>query len=110
MILLGLGLLNTILLSSGIIIGIGNICLLSGLIYFYWKSYKELESKFTVGLLYFTSILLVQNILAIIALAIFQVLLALDHQKESMVLYSVLLGVNITQFIALTILFKITWE
>jgi hypothetical protein len=107
---LELAFLNRILLFVAIVVGIANICLLSGLFYFYWNSYKQLKSKFTTGLLYFAVILLAQNILAIIALAVFLILGIEVHEIGGTEVYSVLLLVTSAQFIALTILFKITWE
>ena len=102
--------LNRIIIYSAIIIGIANVGLLSGLFYFYWTSYNQLKSKFTTGLLYFALILLIQNILAIIGLAIFLVLGIEMHELGATVVYAFLLSVTTAQLIALTILFKITWE
>jgi hypothetical protein len=102
--------LNRIIIYAAIIVGIANIGLLSGLVYFYWDSYKQLKSKFTIGLLYFALILLIQNILAIIALAVFSILGIEIHELGGTEIYSILLLVNIALLIALSILFKITWE
>ncbi|MGZ7095976.1 MAG: hypothetical protein ACXVH2_06270 [Methanobacterium sp.] len=103
-------LLNRILVYTAIIIGIANIGLLIGLIYFYRESYKEIESKFTIGLIYFTSILLIGNILAIIALALSLIFGIEMHEFSGTVVYSILLLINIAQVISYAILFKITWE
>ncbi|HML05611.1 MAG TPA: hypothetical protein VK426_07555 [Methanobacterium sp.] len=108
--LLEIGFLNTILIYVAIIVGIANSGILIGLVYFYRESYKQLESKFTIGLLYFTSILLIQNILAIIALALFLVLGVELHEFRGTEIYSILLLVNVAQLVALSILFKITWD
>jgi hypothetical protein len=102
--------LNRIIIYAAIVVGIANISLLSGLFYFYWNSYKQLKSKFTIGLLYFALILLVQNILAIIALAVFAILGIEIHELGGTEIYSILLLVTLAQLIALTILFKITWD
>jgi hypothetical protein len=102
--------LNRIIIYAAIIIGIANIGLLSGLFYFYWNSYKQLKSKFTTGLLYFALILLVQNILAIIALIVFSILGIEIHELGGTEIYSILLLVTLAQLIALSILFKITWD
>lgn len=105
-----LGFLNHMLLYVAIGAGIANVCLLSGLFYFYWDSYKQLESKFTIGLLYFSTILLIENVLLTIALIIFLVLGVDINQFEGTEHYSILLFVNLAQFIALVILSKITWD
>ncbi len=102
--------LNQIIICIAITVGIANVGLLSGLVYFYRESYKQLESKFTIGLLYFSTILLIQNILLILALAIFLVLGIEIHHLDGTEHYSILLLINLAQLIALTILFKITWD
>ena len=102
--------LNPIIIYIAIIVGIANIDLLIGLIYFYRKSYNEIASKFTISLLYFTSILLIGNILAIIALALFSSLGIEIYEFGGTVAYSILLLLNMAQLIAFSILFKITWE
>jgi hypothetical protein len=107
---LELAFLNRIIITAAIIIGIANIGVLSGLLYFYWNSYKQLKSKFTIGLLYFALILLIQNILAIIALAVFLFLGIEIHEIGGAEIYSILLLVTVAQLVALIILFKITWD
>src|ERR1035438_7185790 len=107
---LELAFLNRIIISAAIIVGIANIGVLSGLLYFYWNSYKQLKSKFTIGLLYFALILLIQNILAIIALAVFLILGIEIHEIGGAEIYSILFLVTIAQLVALIILFKITWD
>ena len=105
-----LGFLNHVIIYIAIAVGIANICLLSGLVYFYRESYKQLESKFTIGLLYFSTILLIQNILLVIALVIFLILGIEIHKLDGTEHYTILLLINLAQLIALTILFKITWD
>ena len=105
-----LGFLNTVIIYVAIGVGIANVGLLSGLVYFYRESYKQLESKFTIGLLYFSTILLIQNILLVLALAIFLILGIEIHKFDGTEHYSILLLINLAQLIALTILFKITWD
>ena len=105
-----LAIINRIIILAAIIVGFANIGLLSGLFYFYWNSYKQLKSKFTIGLLYFAIILLVENILAIIALAVFAILGIEMHELGATEIYFILLLVTLAQLIALTILFKITWD
>lgn len=105
-----LAFLNRIILLAAIVVGIANVGLLSGLFYFYWNSFKQLKSKFTTGLLYFALILLVQNILAIIVLTVFLIMGIEIHEIGGTEIYSILLLVTIAQVVALTILFKITWD
>ena len=105
-----LAFLNHILIYIAIGVGIANVCLLSGLVYFYWDSYNQLKSKFTTGLLYFSTILLIENILAILALVTFSILGVEIHEIGGTWVYFILLLVNVAQLIALAILFKITWD
>jgi len=102
--------INRVIVLMAIVVGFANVGLLSGLLYFYWNSYKELKSKFTTGLLYFAFILMVENILAIMALLVFALLGIEMHEFGGTYVYSILLFVTIAQLIALIILFKITWE
>ena len=102
--------LNQIIICIAITVGIANVGLLSGLVYFYRESYKQLESKFTIGLLYFSTILLIENILAILALVMFLLLGIEIHEIGGTEIYSTLLLINTAQLIALTVLFKITWD
>ena len=59
-----------ILIYLAFAMGLANVCLLLGLLNSYWKTYKEIKSQFTIGLLYFGSFLLIQNILVTIALVV----------------------------------------
>ena len=62
-----IGLTLVVLIYLAFAVGIANVCLLFGLLHAYWKTYKELKSKFTIGLLYFASVLLIQNILVTVS-------------------------------------------
>ncbi len=93
-----------------IIIGIANICLLLALLSIYLQNYKKIKSKFTMGLLVFASLLLLQNMVTTLFLALnafFSISSqGLDIGRPQLPLSSV----NIIQLIALSILLKITWE
>lgn len=102
--------INRMIVMAAVIVGVANVGLLSGLFYFYWNSYQELKSKFTTGLLYFAVILLVQNVLAILALSIFAILGIEMHERGATEVYFILLLVEAAQLIAFMILFKITWD
>ncbi|MCE7697546.1 MAG: hypothetical protein K8E24_001365, partial [Methanobacterium paludis] len=51
------------LVSIGI--EIANICLLSGLLYLYIKSYRQIKIGFTVGLMLFATVLLLRSLFTI---------------------------------------------
>ncbi|NYB51787.1 MAG: hypothetical protein HVN35_04410 [Methanobacteriaceae archaeon] len=110
MVLAEYGQFGGLVIFVAVAVGILNVCLLMGLLYLYWGTYRQVKSKFTIGLLYFSTFLLFQNILSTIFLA-----LPLFGQVE---IYGPEIGgprlplflINIVQLIALSILFKITRE
>ncbi len=82
-----------------IVIEVMNIGLLSGLLYLYIKSYRQIKIGFTVGLILFASILLLKSILSIG----FILFIAIQLNIPFIVL-------SIIQLIALSILLKITLD
>lgn len=83
-----------------LIIEIANIGLLTGLLYLYTKSYRQIKIGFTVGLILFALMLLIKSILTIVFLII---------DPDILVGRPVYFG-GIIEFIALAILLKITWD
>jgi len=83
-----------------ICIEIGNISLLSGLLYLYIKSYRQIKIGFTVGLILFASALLLRSISTIGFLILY---------NDVFIGRAILIG-GIIEFIALLILLKITWD
>ena len=94
--LLGLNLIKT----AAIGIEIANIGLLSGLLYLYVKSYRQIKIGFTIGLILFASVLLIRSILTIVLL-----IMASDMLTGRQALVG-----GFIEFIALAILLKITWD
>jgi len=93
-----------------IIIGIANVCLLLALISIYLQNYKQIKTKFTTGLLVFASLLLLQNIVTTLFLAM-NVFFNISSQGfEIGRPQTSLSSVNVIQFIALLILLRITWD
>jgi len=93
-----------------IIIGVANICLLLALLSIYLKNYREIKSKFTTGLLVFAALLLLQNVVTTLFLAL-NVFFHISSQGfEIGRPQTPLSSVNIIQFIALLILLRITWD
>ncbi len=110
MVFIGLGQLYTILGYLALIFGIVNVSLLLGLLYSYWKTYKAVKSGFTIGLLYFASLILLQNIFIILFLAVQLILPPITTGSEFHEPRVPLFLINLIQLIALSILFKITRE
>jgi chromate transport protein ChrA len=93
-----------------IAVGIANIGLLIALIYVYMKNYRQLKSKFTMGLLVFASLLLLQNVVST-GILILNIVLGMGHHGFDLDRPQFpLSSINIIQLIALSILLKITWE
>jgi hypothetical protein len=84
---------------TAVSIEIGNIGLLSGLLYLYIKSYRQIKIGFTVGLILFASVLLLKSIFSIGLLIVDSDALIGEHGIVA----------GIIEFIALFILLKITW-
>lgn len=99
--------INLILGPLGILIGIINVSLLLYLIKAYWKTYKDVKSEFTIGLLFFGTFLLIQNIVAIIFMII--TLNPIEMSINGCLRPKLpLFLISLIQFIALSILYKIT--
>lgn len=99
-----------VVIFVAVAIGIANVCLLFGLLYSYWKTYSQVKSQFTIGLLYFSTFLLFQNILSTLFLALPLFMPIEFHGSEIGGPRLPLFLINIVQLIALSILFKITRE
>ena len=105
--MLGYGLLLTYIALS---VGVINVCLMMGLLYSYYRTYREVKSGFTIGLVYFTSLILIQNIFTTLFLAIQLLIqpptdLILGQLQEPI---KPLFFINLIQFTALIILYRIT--
>ena len=98
-----------ILIYLAFAMGLANVFLLLRLINSYWKTYKIIKSQFTIGLLYFATFLLIQNILVTISIAI-PIIVNLVPFRVSNSEFGpqiILVIVNMIQLVALTILYKI---
>jgi hypothetical protein len=104
MVLIGYGQLGVTIIYLGIIVGIANICLLAVLIKSFKDTYKDIKSKFTIGLLYFSTFLLLQNIISLMFI-ILPLLLPLQNITEWSEIPLIL--INLVQLAALISLLKI---
>ncbi len=85
---------------AAMVIEIANIGLLTGLLYLYVKSYRQIKIGFTVGLIIFAIMLLIKSIMTIMFLIV---------DTDILIGRPVYFG-GIIEFIALAILLKITWD
>lgn len=86
--------------TAAILIEIGNIGLLTMLLYLYTKSYRQIKIGFTIGLILFALLLLIKSIFTIIFVIV---------DTDVFIGRPVYIG-GIIELIALTILLKITWD
>ncbi len=91
------------LLYLDTLVSLGNIVLLLLLLYVYWGNYRKIKSNFTLGLIMFAGLLLLQNILFSSFLLFHQAFRVADLGLPLFIL-------NITEFLALAILLYITWK
>jgi hypothetical protein len=103
-----LGFNALILTAIAFIAGMINVSLLISLLHSYWKTYQEVKSEFTIGLLFFATFLLMQNTFSAIFLAL-PLLVPLEFTGTELGGPRIpLLLINIIQLVALSILVKIT--
>lgn len=98
------------LIIVAVAIGIANIILLMFLLKTYWKTYKQIKSGFTIGLLYFSSFLILQNIVSTVFIALLLVIPMDVNISELHGPRLPLFLINMVQLVALSILVKITRE
>lgn len=99
----GMHLVNSQIVTIDIIVGIGNICLLLVLLYLYLRSFKDFKSKFTLGLVAFALLLLLQNVL-------FTAFLLTYEGFRGPGMGTPIFFLNIIEFFALSILVWVTWK
>jgi len=91
------------ILYLDILVSIGNIVLLILLLYIYLDNYKKIKSVFTLGLIMFAGLLLLQNIL-------FSSFLLFGSIFQAIELGLPLFVLNITEFLGLLALLLVTWK
>jgi hypothetical protein len=85
------------------LVSLCNIVFLILLLYVYWGNYRKIKSDFTLGLIMFAGLLLLQNIL-------FSSFLLFHQAFRVAGLGLPLFIMNVTEFLALAILLIITWK
>lgn len=109
MAIIDLGSITNLLVYFSLAAGIANVCLLLILLKTYWKTYKEIKSHFTIGLLYFASVMLLQNIFVTFGLTAHLIVDIIPHSLASSLGPPIMLSIiNIIQLVALSILYRIS--
>ena len=87
---------------------LGNLVLLTLLVRIYWQNYKEIRSKFAVGLMFFASAFLLKSILTVTTLFVFAIQSTshIDFDANPGIIAP--LPLAIIEFIALAFLYKVT--
>ncbi|HEY6537076.1 MAG TPA: hypothetical protein VIY08_14975 [Candidatus Nitrosocosmicus sp.] len=83
------------------IISLVNIALLASLLIVYTKIYRISKAVYTLGLMFFSIMMMIQNIIS--AYAYFAM-----YQLYSPQLYPYMLGIDVAELIGISILLKIT--
>lgn len=91
----------SILMDASAIVSALNIAILMGLLILYGRTYRSSKAPFTIGLLFFASLLLVQN-----AIGIYSYVTMAPFYAEAILPY--ILAINIAQLAGLGALLKVT--
>lgn len=83
------------------VISLGNISILAALLMVYTKIYRISKAVYTLGLMFFSIMMIIQNIIG--AYAYFTM-----SQFYSPQLYPYILGIDIAELVGISILLKIT--
>ena len=83
------------------VISLGNIAILAALLIVYTKIYRISKAVYTLGLMFFSIMMMIQNIIGTYAYFTMS-------QLYSPQLYPYILGIDIAELVGITILLKIT--
>lgn len=89
-----------------VVVMIGNLVLITILMWIYGTNYRKFESNFALGLLLFTMFLFLQGILNILSVIYY----ADVTQNINPLLDAMYILIPLFEFIALSILLKVTWK
>ena len=84
------------------IIGIGNICIIIGLLTVYWRNYTHFKTEFSLGLLLFAFFILIDNLLFVVTFILYH-----NYFGQGIHNYLMLI-VYLFEFIGLTTLLIVT--
>jgi hypothetical protein len=89
------------LMSISAVVGLANIAILITMLIIYAKVYKNTKAVFTIGLMFFVSLLMLHNIIAVYAYFAMAQLYAVG-------LLPYFVGIHIAELAGLSILFRVT--
>jgi len=91
----------SIIMDVSAVISAANVAVLIGLIILYGRTYSSSRAHFTLGLIFFASLLLIQN-----AIGIYSYITMAPFFAEAILPY--LLAINIAELAGLSVLLKVT--
>jgi hypothetical protein len=91
----------SLIMDASAVISAANVAVLIGLIILYGRTYSSSRAQFTLGLIFFASLLLIQN-----AIGIYSYITMAPFFTEAILPY--LLAINIAELAGLSILLKVT--
>ncbi len=90
-----------IMMDASAVVSAANVAVLVGLLTLYGKTYSSSRAQFTLGLIFFASLLLVQNVIGI-----YSYITMAHFFTEAILPY--LFAINIAELAGLSILLKVT--
>jgi hypothetical protein len=92
----------SLIMDASAIVSVANVAVLATLIILYGKIYGSSRAMFTLGLIFFACLLLVQN-----AIGIYSYITMAPFFAEAILPY--LLAINIAELAGLSVLLRVTW-
>jgi len=91
----------SIIMDASAVVSVANVAVLIGLLILYGRTYSSSKAQFTLGLIFFASLLLVQNVIGIYSYVTMAPFFA-----EALLPY--LFAINIAELAGLSVLLKVT--
>ena len=91
----------SLIMDASAIVSAANVAILIGLLILYGRTYSSSKAHFTLGLIFFASLLLVQN-----AIGIYSYVTMAPFFAEAILPY--LFAINIAELAGLSVLLKVT--
>jgi len=91
----------SIIMDASAVVSVANVAVLIGLLILYGRTYSSSKAQFTLGLIFFASLLLVQNVIGI-----YSYVTMAPFFTEAILPY--LFAINIAELAGLGVLLKVT--
>lgn len=91
----------SLIMDASAVVSVANVAILTGLLILYGRTYSSSKAQFTLGLIFFASLLLVQN-----AIGIYSYVTMAPFFTDAILPY--LFAINIAELAGLSVLMKVT--